>query len=171
MIVSLDGLVPQVDPTAYVQESARVIGDVHMGAQSSAWFNVVIRGDVYPIRIGARTNVQDNSVVHVTGGRHATILGDDVTIGHGVILHGCRIGNRVLVGIGAIVLDRCEIGDDCMIGAGSLLTPGTVVEPGHLLLGSPAKVVRKLKEAELAHLRESAQNYVANAERYRRAGI
>ncbi len=171
MVIELDGVRPQVDPSAYVQASAQVIGDVHLGAQSSVWFNAVIRGDVFHIRIGARTSIQDNATVHVTGGRHATIVGDDVTVGHGAILHGCTIGNRCLIGIGAIVLDRCVIADDCMIGAGALVTPGTVTEPGYLLLGSPAKPVRPLTEAERLHLLHSALGYVANAARYRAQGI
>jgi carbonic anhydrase/acetyltransferase-like protein (isoleucine patch superfamily) len=171
MLISHNGISPRVDPTAYVQSSARVIGDVRIGAQSSVWFNVVVRGDVFHVRIGARTNIQDNATVHVTGGRFPTLVGDDVTVGHGVILHGCTVGSRVLVGIGAIVLDRCEIGDDCLIGAGALLTPGTVIESGNLVLGSPAKAVRKLKSEELDLLRQSARNYVDNARRYREQGI
>jgi carbonic anhydrase/acetyltransferase-like protein (isoleucine patch superfamily) len=123
------------------------------------------------VRIGERTNIQDNSTIHVTSGTWPTIVGDDVTIGHNVVLHGCTIGNRVLVGIGAIVLDGCEIGDDCMIGAGSLLTPGTRIEAGHLALGSPARVVRALNESEREHLLRSARGYVENAERYKRQGI
>ena len=171
MLIPLDDTAPQVDSTAYVQASARVIGDVRIGAHSSVWFNVVVRGDVHHIRIGARTNIQDNSTVHVTAGRFPTLIGDDVTVGHGVVLHGCTIGDRCLIGSGAIVLDRCEIGPDAMVGAGALLTPGTVVAPGMLALGSPAKVVRALRDEERAHLLVSARNYVANAARYRAQGI
>ncbi len=166
MLIAYRGHSPRTDPTAYIQESARLIGDVTIAAQSSVWFNVVIRADVHPVRIGARTNIQDNSTVHVTGGRWATIIGDDVTVGHAVVLHGCRVGNRCLIGIGAIVLDGVEIADDCLIAAGSLLTPGTTVPPQHLVMGSPAKVVRALRPDELAHLRESALNYVAHAASY-----
>ena len=171
MLITHNGVMPQVDPSAYVHSSAQVIGDVHIERQSSLWFNVVVRGDVHHIRIGARTNIQDNSTVHITAGRCPTIVGDDVTVGHGVILHGCTIGNRCLIGIGAIVLDACTIGDDCLIGAGSLVTPETSLEPGHLMLGSPAKPVRLLNEAELDHLRQSAQRYVAHAAQYRSQGI
>jgi carbonic anhydrase/acetyltransferase-like protein (isoleucine patch superfamily) len=171
MLIRHDGIAPRIDPSAYVHSSAQVIGDVHIGAQSSVWFNAVIRGDVYHVRIGARTNVQDNSTIHVTTNCWATTVGDDVTIGHNVVLHGCAIGNRCLVGIGAIVLDGCEIGDDCIVAAGSVVTPGTKVEAGQLLLGSPARAVRRLEESELEHLLASAGNYVANAERYRRQGI
>jgi carbonic anhydrase/acetyltransferase-like protein (isoleucine patch superfamily) len=171
MLISHNGITPDVNATAYVHSSAQIIGDVHVGAQSSVWFNAVIRADVFHIRIGARTNVQDNSTIHVTTDKWPTIVGDDVTIGHNAVLHGCTVGNRCLVGIGAIVLDGCEIGDDCIVAAGSLVTPGTKVEPGQLVLGSPAKAVRRLEESELEYLRASAGNYVANAERYRRQGI
>lgn len=171
MLYAHNGIAPRVDATAYVHSSAQVIGDVHIGAESSLWFNVVVRGDVFYIRIGARTNIQDNSTVHVTGERQPTLIGDEVTVGHGVILHGCTIGHRCLIGIGAIILDGCEIGDDCMIGAGALLTPRTTVLPGHLVLGSPAKAVRPLRETERDQLRRSAQIYVANAARYRAQGI
>jgi carbonic anhydrase/acetyltransferase-like protein (isoleucine patch superfamily) len=167
MLIAYDGQSPQIDPTAYVQASAQLVGDVMLGAQSSVWFNVVIRGDVHPVRIGARTNIQDNSTVHVTGGRWATIVGDEVTVGHAAVLHGCRVGNRCLVGIGAIVLDGVEIADDCLVGAGSLITPGTTVPPQSLVMGSPAKVVRPLRADELAHLKQSALRYVEHAASYR----
>jgi carbonic anhydrase/acetyltransferase-like protein (isoleucine patch superfamily) len=171
VLIALNGVTPELHATAYVHATAQVVGDVRVGADSSLWFNVVVRGDVYPIRIGARTNIQDNSVVHVTGGQYATIIGDDVTVGHAAVLHGCTIGNRCLIGIGAVVLDRCRVGDDSMIGAGALLAPGTVVEPGHLMLGSPARVARRLRPEELDHLRRSAEEYVENARRYRAQGI
>lgn len=171
MIIAFGDTRPMVDTTAYVQATAQVIGDVTIGAGSSVWFHTVLRGDVFPIRIGARTNVQDNSTVHVSTGRHATILGDDVTVGHNVVLHGCTVGDRCLIGIGAIVLDGTTIGEDCLIGAGALLTPGTVIPPGHLVLGSPAKVVRPLRDGERAHIARSARNYVLAGERYRQLGI
>jgi carbonic anhydrase/acetyltransferase-like protein (isoleucine patch superfamily) len=167
MLIPFDGRSPQIDPSAYVQASAQIIGDVVLGAQSSVWFNVVVRGDVYPIRIGARTNIQDNSTVHVTGGRWATIVGDDVTVGHAAVLHGCRIGDRCLVGIGAIVMDDVQIGDDCLIAAGSLVTPGTKIPPSSLVMGSPAKVARRLRPDELASLKQSALNYIEHAAHYR----
>ena len=167
MLIAVNGHHPQVDASAYVQGSAQLIGDVVLGAQSSVWFNVVIRGDVHPVRIGARTNVQDNSTIHVTGGRWATLLGDDVTVGHGVILHGCRIGSRCLIGIGSIVLDDVEMGDDCFVAAGALVVPGTRVTPGSMVMGSPAKVTRALRPAELEHIAQSARNYVTHADAYR----
>ena len=168
MIIAFDGRAPQIDPSAWVQASAQVIGDVAIGAQSSVWFNVVIRGDVYPIRIGTRTNIQDNSTVHVTGGQWSTTIGDEVTVGHGVILHGCRIADRCLIGIGAIILDGVEIESDCLIAAGSLLAPGTRIPSRHLAKGSPAKVARSLRPDELAHLKQSAANYVEHATSYAR---
>jgi carbonic anhydrase/acetyltransferase-like protein (isoleucine patch superfamily) len=171
MLIALGDLAPVVHASAYVHSSAHVIGDVHLGAESSVWFHSVLRGDVHHIRIGARTNIQDNSTIHVTRDRHATLVGDDVTVGHNVVLHGCTIGARCLIGIGAIVLDRCVIGDECLVGAGALLTPGTTVEPGHLVLGSPARVIRPISDAEREHLRQSAAGYVANAARYRAAGV
>jgi len=168
MIVAFGQRAPQIDPSAWVQASAQVIGDVAIGAQSSVWFNVVIRGDVYPIRIGARTNIQDNSTVHVTGGRWSTTIGDEVTVGHGVILHGCRIADRCLIGIGAIILDGVDIESDCLVAAGSLLAPGTRIPAGHLAKGSPAKVARPLRPDELVHLKQSAANYVQHAATYAR---
>ena len=171
MLITLPGAAPQIDPTAYVHSSAHVIGNVHLGAESSVWFHVVVRGDVHAVRIGRRTNIQDNATVHVTRDRHATVIGDEVTIGHNAVLHGCTIGDRCLIGIAAVVLDGCVIGEDCLIGAGALVTPGTTVASGQLVLGSPARVARPLTDAERAHLVQSAANYVANAARYRAAGV
>ncbi len=171
MLIGLGEAVPQVDATAYIHSSAHVIGDVHLAAESSIWFHVVVRGDVHSIHIGRRTNVQDNATVHVTRDRYGTVLGDEVTVGHNAVLHGCTIGNRCLIGIAAVVLDGCVIGDDCLIGAGALVTPGTTVPPGQLVLGSPARVVRPLTDAERRHLVQSAANYVGNAARYRAAGV
>jgi len=167
MIIAFGGRTPQIDPSAYVQASAQVIGDVAIGPQSSVWFNVVIRGDVHAIRIGARTNIQDNSTVHVTADRWATIIGDDVTVGHGAIVHGCRIGDRCLIGMGAILLDGVAIGADCLVAAGSLVTPGTQISPGQLVMGSPATARRPLRPDEMGHLKQSASNYVERAARYR----
>ncbi len=162
------GKSPVLGDGVYLDPSAQVIGDVVLGGRSSVWMNAVVRGDVHPVRIGDRTNVQDLSLVHVTGGRHATFVGNDVTIGHHVTLHGCRIGDRVLVGIGAIVLDGVEVGDDTIVAAASLLPPGKRFPPGVLLRGSPAAVVRDLTPEERASLRASAERYVAYADEYRR---
>lgn len=161
---------PKVDDSAFVADNATVIGDVEIGAQSSVWFGAVVRGDVNRIRIGARTNVQDLSVVHVTTGTHPTSIGDDVTVGHQVTLHGCTVKDRCLIGIGSVVLDGAEIGPDAMVGAGSLVPPGMVVPPGTLALGSPAQVKRPLRPEEIARLRESAASYAELAGRYRTGG-
>ena len=171
VLIAYDNRRPKIDSTAYVQHSAQIIGDVEIGAQSSVWFNVVMRGDVHFIRIGARTNIQDNSTLHVTTGTWPTLVGDDVTVGHGVILHGCRVGNRCLVGMGAIVIDDAEIGDDCLVAAGALVTPASRIAAGHLIVGRPAKAVRPLRDDERARLLHSAQNYVAHAAEYRKQGI
>src|SRR5215813_14988851 len=171
MLLALNGVAPTVDPSAYIQSSARIVGDVHIGPASSVWFHAVIRGDGHHVRIGARSNVQDNATIHVTTARHPTVVGDDVTIGHNAVLHGCTVGSRCLIGIGAIVLDRCTIGDECVIGAGTLLTPGTSIEPGNLVLGNPGRVVRPITQAERQHLTQVAAGYVATAARYRAAGV
>lgn len=170
IILSYTGKTPRLAATAFVAEGAAVTGDVEIGEDSSLWFGVVVRGDVNHVRIGARTNVQDQSVVHVTGGTHPTAIGDDVTIGHRAVLHGCTIHDRCLVGIGAIVLDGAVVGPDAMIGAGALVPPGMVVPPGKLVLGAPAKVKRDLTAEEIAFFRTSAANYVRYAETYRREG-
>ena len=171
MIASFRNVHPVIDASALVVASAVVIGDVTVGAESSLWFHAVVRGDVGAIRIGARSNLQDNVTLHVVGGRFGTTLGDDVTVGHGAILHGCAIGNRVLVGMGAIVLDGAEIADDCLIGAGALVTPGMRVPAGRLILGNPARVVRALTDEERATVLRSAAGYVGYAAEYRAAGI
>ena len=171
MIANFRGTAPKIDRTVFVAASAVVIGDVVIGAEASLWFHTVVRGDVGPIRIGARTNLQDHVTLHVVGGKFGTTVGDDVTVGHGAIVHGCALGNRVLIGMGAIVLDGAEIGDDCLVGAGALVTPGTKIPPGRLVLGNPARIVRALSEEERAALVESAANYVGYAAEYRSAGI
>lgn len=171
MILPFGERIPEIDSTALVLESALVIGRVRVGAASSVWFGSVLRGDVEDITIGARTNVQDRSVLHVTSGRFATRLGDEVTVGHSAVLHGCTIGDRVLVGIGAIVLDGAEVGEDCILAAGSLVAPGAKIPPGHLVLGSPAQVKRPLRPEELERLKRLAGDYVQLSARYRALGI
>jgi len=164
------GVAPRVDPTAFVAEDGVIVGDVTLGPESSLWYGCVLRGDVNSIRIGARTNVQDLTVVHVTGGTHPTVIGDEVTIGHRVVLHGCTVHDRCLIGIGSIVLDGAEIGPEAMVGAGALVPPGMKVPPRTLVLGTPARVKRRLTEAEVEHLRASADHYVAYAARARAGG-
>lgn len=164
------GKAPRIDASAFVAPGCTVVGDVELGPGASLWFGVVVRGDVNAIRIGARSNVQDLSVVHVTGGTHPTTIGEDVTVGHRVVLHGCTVHDRCLIGIGAVVLDGAEIGPDAMVGAGALVPPGMVVPPRSLVMGTPARVKRPLTDAEVAHLRESASHYVDYAARYRDEG-
>ncbi len=171
MIVAFGEKRPVVDPSVYVPESAIVIGDVTIGQQSSVWFHTVVRGDIEAVRIGARTNVQDNSTIHVVGGRWPTIIGDDVTVGHSVVLHGCTIGNGTLVGMGAIVLDGAEIGEQCLVGAGALVTPGTNIPPRSVVLGSPAKRVREINADEAARLATATANYLALSAQYRALGV
>jgi gamma-carbonic anhydrase len=171
MIASFRNVAPVVDPTAYVVETAVVIGDVMIGAQASVWFHAVVRGDVGAIRIGARTNLQDRVTVHVVGGKFGTTLGEDVTVGHGAILHGCSIGDRTLIGMGAIVLDGASIAEDCLVGAGAVVPPGMTVSAGGLVLGNPARAVRVLTSEERAGLLRSAERYVGYAAEYRAAGI
>lgn len=158
------GRLPKVHPSAFIDESAQVIGDVEIGEESSVWMQVVIRGDVNFIRIGNRTNVQDGVVVHVQHDTHPTHIGDDVTVGHGAIIHGCTIQNRVLIGMGAIVLNGATIGEDSIIAAGALITEGATIPPRSLVMGSPGKVKRTLDDAGVAMIKEYADNYV----RYRR---
>lgn len=161
------GKQPVIDPTAFVAEQAVLIGDVVVGARSSIWFGAVVRGDVFHIRIGEETSIQDNSVLHVTHGQFATHVGNQVTVGHNVTLHGCTVGNRCIIGMGAILLDQAVIEDRCIVGAGALVTPGTRIPSGHLAVGSPARAKRPLTEEELAWLEASAAHYVELVEKYR----
>lgn len=166
MIKSYRGVTPNIAPGVFIEDSAVIIGDVVIGAESSVWFNTVIRGDVNWIRIGHRTNIQDLCLLHVTHDTAPLTIGDDVTIGHHVILHGCTITNRVLIGMGAVIMDGAHIGEDSLIGAGALVTERTVIPPQSLVLGSPAKVKRSLTQQEIDRLKESAQNYVRYAQQY-----
>ena len=153
---------PIVAPSTYIDESAQVIGDVEIGEESSVWMNVVIRGDVNHIRIGSRTNIQDGTIVHVMREpSHPTLVGDDVTVGHGATLHGCTVADRCLIGMGAILLNGSSVGEDCIIAAGTLLPEGMAVPPRSLVMGSPGRVRRPLTDEEMAFIRQSAANYVA----------
>lgn len=166
MILPHHGKSPQIHSSTFIAPSADVIGEVEIGKESSLWFQVVVRGDVNWIRIGERTNIQDHSMLHVTRQTCPLQVGDDVTVGHRVLLHGCTIGNRVLVGMGAIVMDQAVIGDDSIVGAGALVTQGKTFPPGSLIVGSPAKLVRPLNDKERAFLKKSAQNYVDDSREY-----
>jgi carbonic anhydrase/acetyltransferase-like protein (isoleucine patch superfamily) len=159
-ILPFRGKNPEIHPTVYLAPTAAVIGDVVIGAESSVWFGAVIRGDVFYIRVGARTNVQDNCVLHVSHDRAACIVGDDVTVGHAAVLHGCTIADRVLVGMGSVIIDDAVVGADSIVGAGALVTMGTKIPPRSLVLGRPAKVVRSLTDAEVASIAEAGRLYV-----------
>ena len=166
IIRELNGHTPQFGSDCFIAENATIIGDVVMGDNCSVWFNAVIRGDVNYIRIGGRTNVQDLCMLHVTHDTHPLIIGHEVTIGHSAILHGCTINDRVLVGMGAVIMDGAVIGKDSVVGAGALVVEGTVVPPKSVILGSPARVRRPANDKELAWIKESAANYVKYARQY-----
>jgi len=171
-IRSFEGQHPRIADSVYIDEQALVLGDVHIGEDSSVWPMTVLRGDVHSIRVGARTNIQDCSVVHIahdceyTPEGIPTLIGDDVTIGHNAVVHACEIGDRCLIGIGAIVLDGCVIPPDTMIGAGCLVPPGKTLDSGCLWIGSPARKLRELNDAELEYIRYSAAHYVDNKNRF-----
>ncbi len=166
MIRTFQGIRPTIPTSCFIEETAVVIGDVVMGEDCSAWFHAVIRGDVHYIRIGHRTNIQDLCMLHVTHDTAPLVIGDDVTIGHHVVLHGCTIKDRVLVGMGAIIMDVAEIGEDTVFGSDALVTEDTIIPPKSVIIGSPARVRRPVKDDELAWIRESAQNYVRYARQY-----
>jgi len=171
MIFPYKGLEPNVPDSCFISPSADIIGDVEIGEESSVWFQVVIRGDVNRIRIGKRTNIQDGAVLHVTRDKLPMVgapltIGDDVTVGHRVTLHGCTIKNRVLIGMGAVILDHAEIGDDSIVAAGSLITKEKKFPPRSLIQGAPAKVVRQLTDEEIGMLLASSSNYVNDAKHY-----
>lgn len=164
------GIAPTIAPSAFIEETAVIVGDVVIGEESSVWFHAVVRGDVHYIRIGSRTNVQDLSMLHVTHDTHPLVIGNEVTIGHKVVLHGCTVKDRVLIGMGAIIMDGAVIGEDSVVGAGALVTEGTVVPPKSLILGHPARVKRPVTDQELAWIKESAENYVRYARNYLTGG-
>jgi gamma-carbonic anhydrase len=157
---------PRIAPSVFVARSADVIGAVSVDEYSSIWFQAVIRADINEIIIGRRTNIQDGCIVHVADD-YAVRIGDDVTCGHHAVIHACHVGDRVLVGMGAIILDGAEVGSDSIIGAQTLVTKGTKIPPGSLVLGSPGKVIRSLRPEEIAGLPKLASKYVAVAEAYR----
>ena len=166
MIRSYRGQKPRLGARVFVDASAQVIGDVELGEDASVWMNTVIRGDVNAIRLGARTNVQDSCVLHVTSA-DPTVLGEEVTVGHSATLHGCRIERRCLIGIGAIVLNGAVVGEESIIAAGSLVPEGMAIPPRSLAVGAPAKVRRELTDEERAGLRRYAESYVGYKETYR----
>lgn len=166
-LFQLDDRVPEVHPSAYVAESAEVIGSVTLAEGSSVWSQVTIRGDNEPITIGRNSNVQEGSVLHTDPGC-PLVVGEDVTVGHQAMLHGCHIGDGSLIGIQAVVLNRARIGRNCLVGAGAVVTEGKEFADGSLIFGSPAKVVRLLDDEDLARMRRGAQVYVERAARFKR---
>ncbi|MGP1628693.1 MAG: gamma carbonic anhydrase family protein [Giesbergeria sp.] len=165
-VYELDGAEPQIAPSAWVADSAQVIGKVALHEDASVWFGTVVRGDTESITVGAGSNVQDASVLHADFGQ-PLVIGERVTIGHKVMLHGCTIGDESLIGIGAVVLNGARIGKNCLVGAGALVTEGKEFPDGSMIIGSPAKVVRQLTPEQMQGLRVSAQHYVDNARRFR----
>ena len=151
---------PVVPASAFVAPGASLIGDVTLGEDASIWFSAVLRADVNSIRVGARSNLQDGTVVHVNAGAEATVVGDEVTVGHRAVLHGCTLGRRCLVGMGSVVLDGVSVGEEAMVAAGAVVPPGCEVPPRMLVRGVPARVARPLTDAEIAHLERSARHYV-----------
>ena len=160
MLRPFRGVLPRVHPTAFIDDSAQVIGDVEIGEESSIWMNVVMRGDVHRIRLGRRSNVQDGTVVHVMNRTHPTTIGDEVTVGHAALLHGCTVEDRCLIGMGAILLNGAHIGTCSIVAAGSLVVEETNVPPRSLVMGSPGRVKRPLTDAEVAGIQGYADRYV-----------
>jgi carbonic anhydrase/acetyltransferase-like protein (isoleucine patch superfamily) len=167
MIRPFRGVHPQIPASAYVDMSAQVIGDVHIGEQSSVWCNAVLRGDMFYIRVGDRTNIQDNCVVHTRTGSHPTVLEDEVTVGHSVTLHGCYVERGALIGIGSVVLDDARVGAQSLVAAGSLISPGTIIPARSLVMGIPARVKRPLTDEEVIGLEAFWKNYVDYVPKYK----
>jgi carbonic anhydrase/acetyltransferase-like protein (isoleucine patch superfamily) len=166
-ILAYQGTSPTIAPDCFIAPTATVIGDVVIGSGTSVWFNCVIRGDVHEIRIGERTNIQDGTIIHVTGGKLGTYIGNDITIGHGAVLHACRLEDACFIGMGAVVLDGAVVESGAMVAAGAVVTPGKRVRAGELWGGNPAKLLRALSDEDRAFFPVSAANYVALSQRYR----
>lgn len=165
-IYEFEGRAPQLAASAWVADSAQVMGDVTLGEDASVWFGSVLRGDTSSLRIGAGSNIQDGSVLHADPGK-PLVVGERVTVGHQVMLHGCTIGDESLIGIGAVILNGAKIGRNCLVGAGALVTEGKEFPDGSMIIGSPAKAVRELSPEQIEGLRQSAQHYIDNARRYK----
>ncbi len=162
-ILSLNNLTPTVNSEAFIAPDSWIIGDVAIGVDSSIFFYSVLRGDIFPIVVGARTNIQEHSLLHTSSGIGPCIVGDDVTVGHRAILHGCKINNNCIIGMGAIILDGAEIGENSIVGAGSLVTMNKKFPPNSMIMGSPAKVTRELNSDEIKSITLSARNYMDTA--------
>ncbi len=167
MLLKFKSTSPKISSTAFVADNATVIGNVIISDESSVWFNAVIRGDSDLISIGKRTSIQDNVVIH-TDAPHKVEIGDDVTVGHGAVVHGCKIGNNVLIGMNATVLGGVEIGENCIIGANALVPPGKKIPAGSLVVGVPGKVQRQLSDEDIAHITENAAEYVSLLKEYKK---
>ena len=170
MIRAVFGKRPRIGRGVFIAETAAVIGDVELGDDSSIWYSTVVRGDVMPIRIGARTNIQDGTIIHVTSEKFGTTIGNDCTIGHAAIIHACTVEDLCLIGMGSSLLDGARIGTGSLVGAGSLVTPGTIIRPGSLVIGSPARVKRPLNDKEREQIRYGAEHYVELARAYLAGG-
>src|SRR3972149_1516930 len=167
MIKPYKGINPKIHQTAYIEDSAQIIGDVTIGEYSSVWCNAVLRGDVHYIMLGKRTNIQDNCVLHGTKGVYPVILGDDITVGHNVTLHGCIVKGKCLIGIRVHIFEGAEIGEETIIGAGALVTERRIIPPRSLVLGMPGKITRQLKDEEVAKILKSAKNYIEYSEEHK----
>ncbi len=167
-VIRFDGHDPEIAASAWIAPGAQVIGRVSIGADSSIWYGCVLRGDVETIRIGARTNIQDQCMLHVTRDRFKTEVGDEVTVGHRAVVHGCRVEDGALIGIGAIILDGAVVGSEALVGAGSVVTPGTHIPARHLALGTPARAVRELGTEEIEKQRARTLHYVDLAKQHAR---
>jgi carbonic anhydrase/acetyltransferase-like protein (isoleucine patch superfamily) len=159
-ICAYGGRWPKIADSVFVADGARIVGDVTLGEQVSVWFNTVLRGDIYPIEVGALTNIQDGAIVHTTHNKFATKIGRNVTIGHLAMVHGCTIGDNCLIGMSATILDGATIGEGCIVGAGAVVKEGAVIPPRSLVVGVPAKVVRELTESDIEGLKAHAKNYI-----------
>jgi carbonic anhydrase/acetyltransferase-like protein (isoleucine patch superfamily) len=167
MILDFKGIRPKIDPTVFIADNALVIGDVELAAKANVWFFCLVRGDVNPIRVGARCNIQDACILHVASHGFPLVLEEDVVLGHRVTVHGCHIARGAFIGIGAIILNGARIGEEAIVGAGSVVTPGTVIPPRSLALGTPAKVVRELTEKDFAMMHRTRNNYLDLMEIYK----
>jgi carbonic anhydrase/acetyltransferase-like protein (isoleucine patch superfamily) len=170
MILPYLNIYPKIDESVFICDGAYVIGDVVLEKNVSVWFNVIIRGDVNYIRIGENTNIQDGSILHVTYKKYPLVIGKEVTIGHGVVIHGCNIKNLVLIGIGAILLDNCTINSNSFIAAGTLIKENFVVPEGVLVAGVPGKIIRDLTVAEIDKIKQSSENYLMYVDNYKKNG-
>ncbi len=166
MLIPYNGILPAIGATAYIAEGVKLIGDVTIGEEASVWFNAVLRGDLAPVVIGRGSNIQDGSIGHVNE-RQPLLVDEDVSVGHNAIIHGCRIGRGTLIGMGAIVLNGADIGEYALVGAGSLVTENKTIPPYTLAMGSPARVVRELTQADLDRMRRTSEGYILRGKEYR----